>query len=52
MEKSLLEEALSKTANYTESALQDQIFRANPLIVGTNSGILPRISGVANGFAQ
>jgi hypothetical protein len=32
MEKSLPEEALSKSANYTESALPGQIFGANPLI--------------------
>jgi hypothetical protein len=52
MEKSLQGEALSKRANYTESALPDQIFCANLLIVDMNSGILLRIAGAANGFAQ
>jgi len=52
MEKSLPGEALSKSANYTESALTGQIFDANLLILELNFGILTRSAGATNGFAQ
>jgi len=52
MEKSLLDGALSKSANYTESMLRGQIFGGKPLIPETNSGIPETSAGAAEGFAQ
>jgi hypothetical protein len=52
MEKSLLEEALSKSANYTESTEPGQIFDGKPLIPEINSRARPRHAGVMRRFAQ
>jgi hypothetical protein len=52
MEKSLLEKALSESADYTESIRSGQIFGAKPLIRETNSRIPRRGAGAARGFAQ
>jgi len=52
MEKSLLEKALSRSANYTESAHAGQILLANLLIRYMNSRFRSFSTGSTGGFAQ
>jgi hypothetical protein len=52
MEKSLLGEALLKSADYTESARPGQILVANALIHFQNSADRPKHAGVTRRFAQ